>query len=47
MHLIERIFHVAPDGGSGALELELLLAFLLLMLTLAVIRKTRTKRGSR
>jgi hypothetical protein len=45
MHLIERIFHVAPDGGSGVLELELelLLAFLLFVLTFVVIRKTRTK----
>ena len=46
MHLIERIFHVAPDGGSGVLELvlELLLVFLLFALAFAVIRKTRTKR---
>jgi len=43
MHLIERIFHVAPDGGSGALELELLLAFLFFVLAFAVIRKARSK----
>lgn len=25
MDFIERIFHIAPDGGSGALELALVL----------------------
>lgn len=47
MHFIERIFHVAPDGGSGVLELELLLALLLLALTFASIRKIRMRRGPR
>jgi hypothetical protein len=26
MDIIERIFHIAPDGGSGATELAILLA---------------------
>jgi hypothetical protein len=30
MDFIERIFHVAPDGGSGALEWGMLLAFIIL-----------------
>jgi hypothetical protein len=30
MDFIERIFHVAPDGGSGALEWLMLLAFIIL-----------------
>lgn len=44
MDFIEQIFHVAPDGGSGVLELGLLAAFLLLALTPAAIRKMRAKR---
>jgi hypothetical protein len=32
MDFIERIFHVAPDGGSGALEWLMVLAFIVLPL---------------
>jgi hypothetical protein len=32
MDFIERIFHVAPDGGSGALECLMVLAFIVLPL---------------
>lgn len=44
MDFIEVIFHVAPDGGSGVLELELLSVFALLALAFAAIRKMRAKR---
>ncbi|MGH9447628.1 MAG: hypothetical protein ACRD3O_18145 [Terriglobia bacterium] len=41
MDFIERIFHVAPDGGSGALELAIMLVFLIVPLAVVVLRKRR------
>jgi hypothetical protein len=45
MDFIERIFHIAPDYGSGALEATLLLASLAIPFALAVVRASRTRRA--
>ncbi|MGH9604880.1 MAG: hypothetical protein ACRD3N_04185 [Terracidiphilus sp.] len=42
MDFIERLFHVAPDGGSGLLELAIMLVFLIVPVTVVVLRKRRT-----
>jgi hypothetical protein len=39
MDFIERIFGISPDGGSGALELALLLALLLIVAAAMVLRR--------
>jgi hypothetical protein len=44
MHFIEEIFHVAPDGGSGRLELAIVLMFLALTLTFFVVMRRRARR---
>lgn len=44
MDFIERIFHIAPDHGSGVLETTLLLASLAIPFALAVLRASRTLR---
>jgi len=44
MDFIERIFHIAPDYGSGALEATMLLASLAIPFALAVLRLSRTRR---
>jgi hypothetical protein len=41
MDFIERIFHIAPDQGSGALETTLLFATLALPVVLAALRAGR------
>jgi hypothetical protein len=41
MDFIERIFHVSPDGGSGTLELLLLLVPVLVVLGVTVARLSR------
>jgi hypothetical protein len=41
MDFIERIFHVAPDGGSGALEWLMVLAFIVLPLLSYLFLKRR------
>jgi hypothetical protein len=46
MHLIEEIFNVAPDGGSGLLELAIAFMFLILTLIPAVIRRRVRRRCS-
>jgi hypothetical protein len=38
MDFIERILHVAPDVGSGALELAIVLVLLMLLLGVAAQR---------
>jgi hypothetical protein len=35
MHFIEQIFHIAPDGGTGTLELAI--GFLLVMIPVALV----------
>ena len=45
MDFIERIFHIAPDGGSGILELDLLLVFLILPLVTVAISKIRVRKS--
>ena len=44
MDFIERIFHIAPDYGSGALEAAIVLATLAIPFALAVLRASRTQR---
>lgn len=44
MDFIERIFHFAPDYGSGALETTLLFASLAIPVVLAVLRASRLRR---
>jgi hypothetical protein len=41
MDFIERIFNIAPDGGSGALEWLILLAFIILPLFSRLFLKRR------
>ena len=41
MDFVERIFHVAPDGGSGVLEFAIVLAFLVILLAVVMLRRER------
>ena len=41
MDFIERVFHVSPDGGSGTLELALLLVPVLVVLVATVTKLSR------
>jgi hypothetical protein len=41
MDFIERVFHVSPDGGSGTLELLLLLVPVLVVLVASVAKLSR------
>ena len=43
MDLIERLFHVSPDGGSGTLEMTLLLIALTALLSLHARRRLRVR----
>ncbi len=48
MHFIETIFHVAPDNGTGTLELAIVLVVLFLAATLLALRiHQRRRRVSR
>jgi hypothetical protein len=47
MTIIEQLFHMAPDSGSGALEVVILISILVIPLTLAALRlKRRNERSS-
>jgi hypothetical protein len=39
MDFIERIFHLAPDGGSGSLELAILLVLVVFPAVALLLRK--------
>jgi hypothetical protein len=39
MDFIERVFHIAPDGGSGSLELAIVLGLMILPIAFALFRK--------
>lgn len=41
MNFIERIFHVAPDGGTGSLEMAIILVLLAFTIAVALLRKKR------
>lgn len=41
MDFIERIFHVAPDSGSGVLEFAIVLVVLVVLLAVAMLRRQR------
>jgi hypothetical protein len=44
MDFIERIFHIAPDGGTGALELSFLIMFLIAPIAaVMVVRRRRAQ----
>lgn len=43
MDFIERIFNVAPDGGTGGLELVMVLVVLIVPLTVFVRRKVHAR----
>jgi hypothetical protein len=43
MDFIERIFHVSPDGGTGSLELAIMLVLLVIPLAVALHRKKRSR----
>jgi len=47
MDLIERLFHISPDGGSGSTEAMYVLALLTIMLVMVFrsIRGIRRRRG--
>jgi hypothetical protein len=39
MDFVERIFHLSPDGGSGALELAITFAVFVIPMVAATIRR--------
>jgi hypothetical protein len=39
MDFIEKIFGISPDGGSGSLEMAILLAPMLLIAALVIVRR--------
>ena len=43
MDYIERLFHIAPDGGTGFLELGILIALLLIPLAVFGLRRRTTR----
>ena len=43
MDFIERIFHIAPDGGTGAMELAIVLLLVINSLAAAMLRKRRSR----
>jgi len=47
MDFIEKIFGMAPDGGSGALELALVLVPFLAVSLVAFLAKRRSRRAER
>jgi hypothetical protein len=46
MDFIEGIFHVAPDGGTGSLELAILLVLVIFPLAVLMFRKNRARKPS-
>jgi hypothetical protein len=45
MDFIERIFHIAPDGGTGTLELSLLIVFLVAPIAVTMVVRRRRARS--
>ena len=45
MHYVEQLFHIAPDGGNGALEVFLLTMLILVVLCLVKLT-TPSEHGS-
>jgi hypothetical protein len=41
MDFVERIFHVAPDGGTGSLELAIIFVLLAFPIAVALLRGAR------
>jgi hypothetical protein len=39
MDFIERIFHVAPDAGTGLLEIAILLIVIAVPVTIGILRR--------
>jgi hypothetical protein len=49
MDFIERIFHIAPDGGTGTLELSFLMVVLIVPIAgmIVVRRRARSSQAQR
>jgi hypothetical protein len=45
MEFIERVFHISPDGGSGALELALLLVPVICVVIFLLARHSKRIRA--
>jgi hypothetical protein len=43
MDFIERIFHISPDGGSGSLELAIILVVMAVPVVSVVFRMLRKR----
>jgi hypothetical protein len=41
MDFIERIFHLMPDGGTGFLELVIMIVVIAVPVTVAMLRRKR------
>lgn len=46
MDFIERLFHVAPDGGNGMTELAILFVVFLVPAAIYWLRKRRRRRAA-
>ena len=46
MNFIERIFHIAPDGGTGTLELSFLMVVLIVPIAALMVARRRRARSS-
>jgi len=44
VEFFERIFHVAPDGDTGSLELAILLVLVIFSLSVLMFRQKRARR---
>ncbi len=47
MHFIEQMFHIAPDGGTGILELAIAVVFVMFPLGVWALRTKRRHDASR
>ncbi len=45
MEFIERVFHISPDGGSGSLELALLLVPVIVVVIFLLARHSKRIRA--
>jgi archaellum biogenesis protein FlaJ (TadC family) len=45
MDFIERIFHIAPDGGTGMLELSFVIVFVIAPIVATMVLRRRRGQG--
>jgi hypothetical protein len=43
MDFVERILHIAPDGGTGSLELAIMFVLLAFPIAVTLLRKRRAR----